>query len=103
MLVFEAFGLNTTMPTINDRPKRVWTRRELGELTHSFYAVGVAEIAELLDVESNTVGKWLQRSRQGPRTKPFPKPLPWTISKYAAWNWADIYEWAEQTNRLPEE
>ena len=57
--------------------------------------VGLAEIAERLNVARSTVDSWRNRNL-----------LPghqWTVGGRPAWSWPDIEHWARQTGRLPNE
>lgn len=54
--------------------------------------VGVAEIAQRLDVRGQTVAMWRYR-------RLMPKPE-WTVSGQPCWNWTTIEEWARRTGRL---
>ncbi len=54
--------------------------------------VGLAEIAERLDVRPQTAGMWRYR-------RLLPDPA-WTISGAPAWDWPTIAKWARQTGRL---
>lgn len=54
--------------------------------------VGLAEIAERLNVERNTVDQWRHRSV-------LPEPR-WSVGGRPAWDWSDITAWAKETGRL---
>ena len=54
--------------------------------------VGVAEIADRLGVQPETVAMWRYRGR-------LPQPR-WWVSRQPAWEWADILAWADRTGRL---
>jgi len=56
--------------------------------------VGVADIAQRLGVKQQTAAVWKKR-----RLLPEPR---WTVSGQPAWNWPDIFDWADRTGRLPE-
>lgn len=53
--------------------------------------VGVAEIADRLDVRQQTVSMWKYRGL-------LPEPR-WTVSGMPAWDWKDIERWARDTGR----
>ena len=53
--------------------------------------VGVADIAERLGVQTQTVAMWRYRDL-------LPEPE-WTISGQPAWNWPTIEAWAKETGR----
>ena len=55
--------------------------------------VGVAEIAERLDVRDRSVHKMIQRGR-------LPTPDYPTVNGSRAWNWRKILWWAGETRRL---
>lgn len=53
--------------------------------------VGLAEIAQRLNVERGTVDQWRAR-------KLLPEPR-WTVGGRPAWDWSDIAAWAKETGR----
>lgn len=53
--------------------------------------VGLADIADRLDVSRTTVDQWKWRG-----VLPSPK---WSISGRPAWDWPDIEAWAKETGR----
>jgi hypothetical protein len=54
--------------------------------------VGIAEIAERLNVRRQTVDIWRHRDL-------LPEPE-WTVGGRPAWDWSTIKEWAKGTGRL---
>lgn len=56
--------------------------------------VGIAEIAERLNVKRQTVDIWRHRDL-------LPEPR-WMVGGRPAWNWDDIEKWARDSGRLPE-
>lgn len=54
---------------------------------------GIAEIAELLDVQRATVDQWRRRN--------ILPPPDWTISGRPIWHWSTVTAWASCTGRLP--
>jgi predicted DNA-binding transcriptional regulator AlpA len=59
---------------------------------HLVEVVGVAEIAERLEVKVTTVYQWRQR-------KLLPEP-DYPLGMGPAWKWSTIEEWARETRRL---
>ena len=55
--------------------------------------VGVAEIADRLDVGTSVVHDW------GRRYPEFPKPAK-RLRMGLVWNWPDVERWAKSTGRL---
>lgn len=53
--------------------------------------VGLVDIAERLGVTSGTARMWSQRNV-------LPEPR-WRISGRPAWNWAEVWQWAQETGR----
>jgi len=60
-------------------------------ISRSMEPVGLAEIAERMNVSRYTVDKWRQRDL-------LPEPR-WTVGGDPAWNWPDIHRWARDTDR----
>jgi hypothetical protein len=67
-------------------------QKRRGTPSRALQPVGVLEIAEALDVRSDTVNKW--RDRHGD----FPEPR-WFVSGFPAWNLSDVLTWARRTGR----
>lgn len=76
---------HATIPTVTKAP--------------SFDPVGVAEIAERLRVQQQTVATWHYRSRRGELEVPMPEPAH-TVSRQPCWNWPEIEAWAKASGRL---
>ncbi len=61
--------------------------------------VGVNEIAERLNVKTQTVSSWRNRAK-GDRIRATPLPEPAAIiTKTPIWEWATILAWADATGR----
>ena len=58
--------------------------------------VGLAEIAQRLRVQRDTVDKWRARNL-------LPEPTWPSVGGRPAWNWPVIETWARETGRLPEQ
>lgn len=61
---------------------------------HLLEVVGIAEIAERLDVKVETVYQWRQRELL---------PDPDIYQKPPLWRWPTVEKWARETRRLPVE
>lgn len=59
--------------------------------------VGIVEIAERLDVASDTVQKW--RVRLADTDTPFPEPRGVVGGTTPWWHWGDVQRWAKKAGR----
>jgi predicted DNA-binding transcriptional regulator AlpA len=66
--------------------------------------VGIAEIADRLQVEPATVTVWRYRHRRAPRPpwRRFPDPVR-VAGRSPLFDWTEIETWAKATGRMPEE